>query len=114
MGGYEKPNHMIYTPNQYHDTLFSLDLNTMAWTELSFMMTKRCYLSATTLGNKLVVVGGHDGRMRLKSAEIYDPITNQWDDLPDMAMRRSDAACIELDGSIYAIGGFTGELNFKQ
>ena len=107
VGGYENTQ---FSPT---DALYSLDTKTMTWTECSSMNSERRYLSATALGNKLVVVGGHDGRRRLKSAEIYDPSTNQWDELPDMAMQRSDAACVEFEGSVYAIGGFTGQVNVQ-
>ena len=63
------------------------------WTELSFMLSKRCYVATTIFQSRcvhctafrefipimysfiqrLVALGGHDGITRLKSAEIYDP-----------------------------------------
>ena len=109
VGGWGNNEAGINYDNQ--DTVYSLDPKTMTWTECSPMNSKRSSLSATALGNKLVVVGGHDGGRRLRSAEIYDPSTNQWDELPDMAMQRSVPACVEFEGSVYAIGGFNGQVN---
>ena len=43
----------------------------------------------------------------LKSAEMYDPATNAWTALPDMAHERIDiAACVMPSGRVAVMGGF--------
>ena len=69
----------------YCDSLHYLDLYSGNWAELSPMRTRRCYLSATTLDGNLVVLGGHDGRERQKSVEMYKD--GRWESLPDMHIK---------------------------
>ena len=45
-------------------------------------------------------MGGYDGRSRLNSCERYDPSTNQWEMLPSMHRRRSDASSDSLAGKV--------------
>ena len=69
----------------------------------------RCYVASATLNDKIYACGGFNGTIRLRSAEIYDPVLNQWGALPDMALIRSDAACVAYNKKIYVIGGFDGD-----
>ena len=73
------------------------------------MNEKRCYVSSAELGGYLYAIGGFNGTERLKSAERYDPTTNQWSFINSMATIRSDACAVAFQGKIYAIGGFNGE-----
>jgi len=94
----------------YRDNLFALDLGCLhkGWTEMSFMLSKRCYVATANFQSRLVALGGHDGISRLRSAEIYDPGTNQWDPLPDMLEIRSDFSAVTHGSRVFAIGGFNG------
>ncbi len=47
---------------------------------------------------------------RHNTVEEFDPVRNQWSDLPSMTTRRSDLAVVAHQGKVYAIGGFTGEV----
>ena len=50
--------------------------------------------------SKIYAMGGYDGRSRLNSCERYDPVTNQWEMLPSMHRRRSDASSDSLAGKV--------------
>jgi hypothetical protein len=53
---------------------------------------------------KIYIAGG----LRLlgyhRSAEVYDPRTNQWTLISDMRIGRSYFSCISFHGCVYAIG----------
>lgn len=97
--------------------LYQYDLNTNKWRQLSAMDKARCYLATVVLQDKLFALGGHHGDdsgplhgwPRLRSVEVYDPVTNQWDDAPDMQSPRSDFAAVAYHGTILCIGGFDGQ-----
>jgi len=74
------------------------------------MLDKRCYIGTVLLENRIVAVGGHDGRMRHRSVEEYDLGTNQWYTLPHLNTPRSDLAVVVLQNKVYAIGGFSGQV----
>merc|ERR1719250_479749 len=61
------------------------------------------------MDSMLFVVGGWDGKRRLRSGEVYDPETQEWTDLPDMCTPRSEHSLAVVQGKIVAIGGYTGE-----
>ena len=54
------------------------------------MQTKRSGAMAVSLhdSNKIMVLGGYDGQKRVRTTELYDPITNSWQFGPSMVMER--------------------------
>jgi len=117
--GLEVINNKVYTIGGYssyategtemgcRDNLFALDLGCLqkGWTEMSFMLSKRCDVATTNFQSRLVALGGRDGINILRSAEIYDPGTNQWDPLPDMNEARTACSAVTYGSSVFAIGG---------
>lgn len=85
---------------QYYNSIRRLNLNTKKWCSVSPMYYQRCYVSAVAAGGFIYACGGYDGRQRLQSAERFDPEHNQWKKLADMACRRSDAGCEEVQGKL--------------
>ncbi|KAL3501028.1 hypothetical protein ACH5RR_035477 [Cinchona calisaya] len=62
------------------------------------------------LNGKLLIIAGHavvDGR-RSPSADVYqyDSCLNSWNKLADMNVTRYDFACAEVNGMVYAVGGY--------
>lgn len=58
------------------------------------------------------VVGGNDGQSILDTVEIYDMALQQVKQFPRMFEKRENLAVIQdLEGKIYAIGGFGGANN---
>ncbi|KAK8462447.1 hypothetical protein SEVIR_1G209100v4 [Setaria viridis] len=63
------------------------------WEEASPMMTGRAFCKATFLNGKLYVVGGvsrgRNGLLPLRSAEVFDPKTGLWSELPEMPFAKA-------------------------
>jgi len=57
-----------------------------------------CYVSVAVLDKKIYAMGGFEGHNRQRSAERYDPTTNQWSLIEPMTQQRSDASATTLDG----------------
>ncbi|XP_006661717.1 F-box/kelch-repeat protein At1g22040-like [Oryza brachyantha] len=66
-----------------------------AWQEVSSMSTGRAFCKASLLNNKLYVVGGvskgKNGLAPLQSAEVFDPRTGIWAEMPDMPFSKAQA-----------------------
>ncbi|KAK7319403.1 hypothetical protein RJT34_04124 [Clitoria ternatea] len=64
-----------------------------SWTEAKPMLVGRAYCKTSTLNDKLYVVGGvtrgPGGLIPLQSAEVYDPHTGLWSQLPCMPFARA-------------------------
>ncbi|KAL2317737.1 hypothetical protein Fmac_031613 [Flemingia macrophylla] len=64
-----------------------------AWRKASSMSTGRAYCKTGVLNNKLYVVGGvsqgQDGLVPLQSAEVFDPFTDTWSQVPSMPFSRA-------------------------
>ncbi|XP_062205037.1 F-box/kelch-repeat protein At1g22040-like [Phragmites australis] len=66
-----------------------------SWQEVSSMSTGRAFCKTSLLNNKLFVVGGvsngKNGLTPLQSAEMYDPATGVWTEVPDMTFSKMQA-----------------------
>ena len=72
------------------------------------LLTPRSGFSAFNIGNKIVIVGGNDGKV-LNKVDILDIESMQWEKMPSMIVRRDElAATIGPDNNIYAVGGYGG------
>lgn len=60
----------------------------------------RCYVSVVMHDNKIYAMGGYNGRMRMSSAERYDPESNQWELIKPMQRQRSDASAAVLNDKV--------------
>ncbi|KAK7373067.1 hypothetical protein VNO80_06463 [Phaseolus coccineus] len=63
------------------------------WKKVNSMSTGRAYCKTSILNNKLYVVGGvsqgQAGLIPLRSAEVFDPFTDTWSDVPSMPFSRA-------------------------
>lgn len=63
------------------------------WSEVSPMFTGRAYSKTGVINNKLYVVGGvskyRGGLTPLQSAEMFDPETGQWSEVPSMPFSKA-------------------------
>jgi len=82
------------------------------WRPADFKLRKpRSGFALVQLEEKLVVIGGNDGRVQNR-VECMNLKTRHWSKLPKMNMKRDElAACMGPDGRIYAIGGYGGGEN---
>ena len=72
------------------------------WRVVSQMNTIRMRTGATTWKNTVVVAGGFPYKDRV---EQYDPNTNIWTSMPNLLIGRYFLALVNLNGTLYAIGG---------
>lgn len=57
------------------------------------------------MGGKIYVAGGQsDNESILGSVECYDPIEDEWNELPNMNHPRASFALVESKGCLYAMG----------
>lgn len=86
-----------------------LDVGNQCWRPCRAMGMERTYFGAATLHNKLLVYGGANlDKKAREELEIYDCLRDQWCDGSSMKVPRRNCASCELDGRVYAIGGFDG------
>eukprot|EP00397_Hematodinium_sp_SG-2012_P005875 GEMP01005899.1.p1 GENE.GEMP01005899.1~~GEMP01005899.1.p1 ORF type:complete len:448 (+),score=75.07 GEMP01005899.1:163-1506(+) len=80
------------------------------WRQLNNMLTSRAGCAAASLKDRRVmVVGGYDGngivKGLLRSTEIYDPQTGEWELAGDLCRARWGHGCAALGGYVFAVGG---------
>uniref|UniRef100_A0A6U9MN59 BTB domain-containing protein n=1 Tax=Zooxanthella nutricula TaxID=1333877 RepID=A0A6U9MN59_9DINO len=86
-----------------------LDVGNQCWRPCRAMGTERTYFGAATLKNKLHVFGGQNLDYKcLSELETYDCLRDHWEVGSSMRYARRNCASAELDGRVYAIGGFDG------
>ena len=81
------------------------------WHYITPMQCKRSGACAVSLPtqNKILVLGGFDGSVRVNSMEIYDAQTNKWSYGRPMTFIRSNFTACLVHHEVYAIGGLTGQ-----
>ncbi|EGT36186.1 hypothetical protein CAEBREN_00595 [Caenorhabditis brenneri] len=86
------------------------DYRTDSWTEIANMQQARSDGAVVTVDNKVMAIGGFDGRNVHFGGEVYDPIVNQWTFLSsNMKTRRTGCTAVSImDQVCLVIGGFNG------
>jgi N-acetylneuraminic acid mutarotase len=69
------------------------------------MPTPRQMLAGAADDKMVYAVGGTNGTSDLATVEAYDPVTNVWTTLPDLAQPRSDFGVAVADQRLVAVGG---------
>lgn len=73
------------------------------------MLTYSVLLSGVVfMGGLVFAVGGFNGSLRVRTADSYDPVKDQWTSVANMQDRRSTLGAAVLNGLLYAVGGFDG------
>lgn len=86
-----------------------LDVGNQCWRPCRAMGTERTYFGAATQKSRLYVYGGQNLDYKaLCEVEIYDCLRDSWEAGASMRYPRRNCASCELDGRVYAIGGFDG------
>jgi len=67
----------------------------------------RSNFAVSTDGTYIYIFGGCNDYPALgRTAQVYDPETDTWTDLPDMSRNRRDAAAVVVRDHIYVLGGY--------
>lgn len=108
MGGYSGTT-------TYSDARVEINSSGDDWSEVSLMLNARAGHNCTTMNGKIYVCGGyiwrHDKdrkpvKLLRNSAEIYDPLTNQWKFISSMNNGRHSFSLIANTGKLFAVGGY--------
>lgn len=67
------------------------------------MHEERGFLSVATLNGCIYAMGGCQNQKKLKTAERYEPDTNQWTMIASMHKRRAEAGAATLHGKVSGI-----------
>jgi hypothetical protein len=127
-GGFAPTADPVSPASGYTRTAEIYDPATNTWTKAANMSTGRFQPTMTVLKDGRVLVAGGSGDVEtpdgihaavpLESAELYDPDTNSWTDVPSMSVPRSLATATLLEsGEVLVAGGFdhaTGELRSAE
>ena len=81
------------------------------WQRRDSLRTNRDDFGTVVLDDRIWITGGMTGDRgnKLSTTEIYDPSTDSWEMGVPMLTGRSSLAAVQVDGTIYAIGGSTLE-----
>ena len=74
--------------------------------KLPSMEAGRAGHCAVPLGDLIYMITGFRDQVCLQSAESYNPLTNQWVKIPDLAKARRFASAVATCGKILVFGGF--------
>jgi len=86
-----------------------LDVENQCWRPCKPMRTERTYFGGEVLHSRLYLYGGQNLEYKaLCETECFDCLRGSWMSGPDLNVPRRNCASAELDGRIYALGGFDG------
>ena len=76
------------------------------WEEVAPMNEGSYNAFGTAMNGKIYVAGGKQSSLVLKTCEMYDPATNEWQMMPSLDVLRHSSSMVCFQGSLYVIGGF--------
>uniref|UniRef100_A0A8C5GQ60 Kelch-like protein 10 n=1 Tax=Gouania willdenowi TaxID=441366 RepID=A0A8C5GQ60_GOUWI len=90
-----------------YNIMWSFNLVTHTWQEMSPMQESRRCVSVTVLKGNIYAMGGYrnDDGTSLRTAERYQSNINQWTFIASMNEERVNASCTTLNNKIYICGG---------
>lgn len=77
------------------------------------MKENRGRFQIAVVEDKIYAIGGSNGTTELDSAEMLDITIGKWVKMPKMPLAKSNMGVCELDGLIYCIGGWNGQVGIK-
>ncbi|XP_022083107.1 kelch-like protein 28 [Acanthaster planci] len=100
--------------------VYHLDNN--VWSEVAPLSCRRQECAAVAIQQTLYVTGGIISELRNGSmcrrhdngTECWSPATNAWTKVASMQTSRSNHGVAVLNGTIYALGGYTGQLYLRS
>ncbi|XP_061187398.1 actin-binding protein IPP-like [Saccostrea echinata] len=74
------------------------------WEKMTPLLEARASFDAVQFDGRIYVVGGFNNR-RLRTAEMYSPVTDQWTFICSMNKERSHLKAAVLSNKLYVVGG---------
>ncbi len=87
------------------DSSRSFRLEGAAWTELPHMHHARGGHALLAAAGRLYVIGGNNAYANVAPAEVYDPATNTWSDLPSLPTPRNHVSGFVFGANVCVAGG---------
>ncbi|MCO5556913.1 hypothetical protein L7F22_010468 [Adiantum nelumboides] len=101
LGGWDPSSWSVLT------SVYIYDFTQSRWRCGTAMPNARSFFACAEIGGKVVVAGGHDGNKNaLKSAEMYDVVSDMWESLPDMSQERDECKAACFEGKLVVLSGF--------
>ncbi|XP_068684085.1 kelch-like protein 3 [Montipora foliosa] len=97
---------------QTSQTVERFDPILATWEEVAAMNEARCEAFGAAMNGKIYIaggikkIGGH--YTVLKSCELYDPSTNEWQVISNLKVCRQAANMVCVQEALYVVGGFKG------
>ncbi|CAN4087213.1 unnamed protein product [Withania somnifera] len=96
-------------------SVLKYNIGTNSWTKCAPLRTPRFnFACMASLDGKIYVAGGQttlDGATGTCLAEVYDPVLDEWKQLPSMSTTRYKCAGLSWQGKFYVVGGFARREN---
>ena len=111
-GGYDRKGRWGAT--RYHTTVEMYDTQTDTWVKKPDMPTLRMPFATAVVDGKIYLIGGirievkngvFGGKAITDLVEVYDPLTDRWEQRADMPTARSAGDAVVVDSKIYVLGG---------
>ncbi|MCA9445622.1 MAG: galactose oxidase [Candidatus Omnitrophica bacterium] len=93
------------SPQSATNAVFSYQPSTNRWTEESPMPTRRGGGRGAFVGGKIYVAGGIRSGGSVGDFAVFDPVSGEWETLPDMPTPRDHLAVEGWNGKVFAIAG---------
>ncbi|XP_069146537.1 uncharacterized protein [Solanum lycopersicum] len=93
----------------WDDTVASYNPANDMWTLHPHLKKRNNNLSGATLKDKIFTMGGGNGTEYFAQVEMHDPQVGRWIPSRSMWQKQFSHAATELNGALYAVGGFDGD-----
>ncbi|XP_068730475.1 kelch-like protein 3 [Montipora capricornis] len=84
------------------------------WEEVAAMNEARVNAFGAAMNGKIYIAGGIDKNEVLKSCEVYDPSTDEWQVMSNLKVCRQAANMVCVQEALYVVGGFKGFLSSSR
>ena len=75
------------------------------WEEVAPINQARYNAFGAAMNDKVYIAGGCQGQEALKTCEVYNPLTNEWQLMPSLKVPRMSASMVCHKGRLYVLGG---------
>ena len=96
----------VYAVGLSGDDLSAKVLEDGGWKIGANMSMERVGASVVAHVGRIYSFGGYQGDETRQTAEVYDPVKDEWESIPPMSTARYYAGAASLSGKIYVVGGY--------
>ena len=75
------------------------------WEEVAPINQARYNAFGAAMNDKVYIAGGCQGQEALKTCEVYNPLTDEWQLMPSLKVPRMSASMVCHEGRLYVLGG---------